>query len=93
MKPPFTSEDADRLLQLADQFLEDWEEDDGKDDFSKSECEARRREWDAIRPLLLAAPDMREALEIAWRRNSNHELMTFEECNKARAALGKAGAT
>ena len=26
MTQQFTSEDADRLLQLADQFLEDWEE-------------------------------------------------------------------
>ena len=56
MTKNFTSEDADRLLQLADQLLEDWEEDDGKDEVSTEECKSRRAEWDAIRPLLAAAP-------------------------------------
>lgn len=54
----FTSEDADRLLGLADQFLEDWEENEGKDD---PECAERRAEWDAIRPLLTAAPVLLDA--------------------------------
>lgn len=63
MKPPFTSEDASRLLQIGDQFLEDWEDDDGKDEISKADCEERRREWDAIRPMLVAAPDMLDALK------------------------------
>lgn len=48
----FTLENADRLLGLADQFLEDWES-EGKDD---PECRERRAEWDAIRPLLANAP-------------------------------------
>jgi hypothetical protein len=50
-----TCEDADRLLGLADQFLGDWEENDGKDD---PECMERRAEWNAIRPLLVAAPSL-----------------------------------
>lgn len=56
--PVFTSEDADRLLQLADQFLEDWEENEGKED---PDCVERRKEWDGIRPLLAAAPLLLEA--------------------------------
>jgi hypothetical protein len=42
--------------------------------------------------LVAAAPDLYAALIVAWQRNAAHELMTFEECNIARAALGKAGA-
>ena len=49
----FTVEDASRLLGLADQFLEDWESDEGKND---PECQERRSEWDAIRPVLANAP-------------------------------------
>ena len=63
----FTTQDADRLLGLADQFLEDWEQSEGKDD---PECIERRAEWNAIRPLLVAAPalfsryeDMAEIVE------------------------------
>ena len=65
MTKTFASEDADRLLQLADQFLTDWEEDDGKDETERADCKERRTEWDAIRPLLVAAPDMLEALQRA----------------------------
>jgi hypothetical protein len=57
----FTTEDASRLLGLADQFMEDWEENEGGD----PECLQRRAEWDAIRPLLVKAPHLFEALE-AW---------------------------
>jgi hypothetical protein len=58
----FTVEDADRLLQLGDQFLEDWEENESKDD---PDCHERRAEWDAIRPLLAAAPDLLKACKAA----------------------------
>ena len=54
----FTPQDADRLLGLADQFLEDWEQNEGKDD---PECVERRTEWNAIRPLLAAAPTLLSA--------------------------------
>ena len=50
---PFTEADADRMLGLADQFLEDWEQNEGKHD---AECGEARMEWDAIRPLLVQAP-------------------------------------
>lgn len=53
---PFTTADADRLLRLADQFLEDWELD------SPRECSERRAEFGAIRPLLVAAPELLAAL-------------------------------
>lgn len=58
----FTTADADRLLGLADQFMEDWEENEGQRD---PECIERRREWDALRPLLMQAPALFKALE-AW---------------------------
>jgi hypothetical protein len=59
----FTSADADRLLALADQLLEDWESNEGKDD---PECKERRAEWNAIRPLLVQAPKLLKALEDAF---------------------------
>ncbi len=58
----FTTADADRLLGLADQFLEDWEQNEGKGD---PECAQRRKEYDAIRPIFVAAPAMLAALEVA----------------------------
>ena len=59
----FTSADADRLLGLADQFLEDWETNEGKND---PEYRERRAEWDAIRPVLVNAPKLLKALEDAF---------------------------
>ncbi len=59
----FTSADADRLLGLADQFLEDWESNEGKHD---PECKERRAEWNGIRPLLVHAPQLLKALEDAF---------------------------
>ena len=59
----FTSADADRLLGLADQFLEDWETNEGRND---PECKKRRAEWDAIRPVLVNAPKLLKALEDAF---------------------------
>jgi hypothetical protein len=56
----FTTQDVDRLLGLADQFLEDWEQNEGKDD---TECVERRAEWNAIRPLLVAAPTLLSGYE------------------------------
>jgi hypothetical protein len=57
---PIITADADRLLGLADQFLEDWEQNEGAYD---PECHERRLEWNAIRPLFLAAPAMLKALD------------------------------
>jgi hypothetical protein len=58
----FTVEDAGRLLGLADQFLEDWESDEGKND---PECKERRSEWDAVRPVLANAPRLLAVLQDA----------------------------
>ena len=58
----FTVDDAGRLLGLADQFLEDWESNEGKND---PECRERRSEWDAIRPLLANAPRLLTILQDA----------------------------
>lgn len=58
----FTEADVDRILGLADQFLEDWEDcqkDEHPDD-RDPDCAERRREFDALRPLLLAAPALAE---------------------------------
>jgi hypothetical protein len=65
MKTHFTYEDVARLLGLGDQFLDDWEENEGADPSSDcyAECKARRQEWDAIRPLLLAAPGLLKTLQ------------------------------
>ena len=72
-----TTKGADRLLGMADQFFEDWEQNEGKDD---PECMERRAEWDAIRPLLAAAPALLEPLkwmlEVADARNCNPKVRT-----------------
>jgi hypothetical protein len=61
----FTTADADRLLGLADQFMEDWEGNEGKHD---PECAERRAEWNAIRPLLVQAPAMLTAIRTIIER-------------------------
>jgi hypothetical protein len=61
--PDFTSEDADRILGLADQFLDDWECNEGQ---HHPECRKRRIEWKALRPLLVRAPRLLNALEDAF---------------------------
>lgn len=57
----FTPADADRLLGFADQFIEDWETDEGAeiDAVERERIEEYRR----IRPLLAAAPCMLDALK------------------------------
>jgi hypothetical protein len=61
----FTTADTDRLLGLADQFMEDWEANEGKHD---PECAERRAEWNAIRPLLVQAPAMLTAIRTIIER-------------------------
>jgi hypothetical protein len=65
----FTTAEADRLLGLADQFLQDWAETAHRHGEAAKECEERAAEWDAIRPLLALAPRFLALLEeadIAW---------------------------
>lgn len=57
---PFTTADVDRILGLADQFLDDWEDDNRRpgtgDLVLDPDAVERRVEWDALRPLLLKLP-------------------------------------
>jgi hypothetical protein len=57
----FTTADADRLLGFADQFIEDWETDEGAD----LDADERERidEYRQIRPLLATAPHLLQALQ------------------------------
>lgn len=62
----FSTADADRLLGLADQFLEDWKEtdrDDRRDGGVDPDLVERQAEFAAIRPLFVAAPEMFSVLQ------------------------------
>lgn len=59
----FTTANADRLLGFADQFIEDWETDEGAE--IDSDERERIEEYRRIRPLLAAAPRMLVALQSA----------------------------
>ena len=61
----FTSAEADRLLGLADQFLQDWTETIRRHGEPAAECEERAAEWEAIRPLLARAPQFLALLDEA----------------------------
>jgi hypothetical protein len=63
MTHPFTTADADRLLGLADQCLEEWAENAMQSGTPDEEYEERNAEWQAIRPLLVAVPQLLDALE------------------------------
>jgi hypothetical protein len=63
MTRTFTTADADRLLGFADRYFEDWAEDAIQAGERDEVYEERHAEWQAIRPLLVAAPDLLEALE------------------------------
>ena len=62
MTHTFTTADADHLLGFADRYLEDWAEDAIQAGERDEVYEERHAAWQAIRPLLVAAPDMRDAL-------------------------------
>jgi hypothetical protein len=59
---PFTTADTDRLLGLADQFLENWAEDAIQSGEPDEDYEQNQEEWQALRPILVAAPDVVGAL-------------------------------
>ncbi|MDO5947968.1 hypothetical protein [Burkholderia cepacia] len=62
----FSTADADRLLGLAYQFLQDWKEtdrDDRRDGGVDPELVERQAEYAAIRPLFVAAPEMFAAIQ------------------------------
>ena len=65
---PFTTADADRLLGLGDQFLEDWADSARRHGECGHDCEERAAEWEAIRPLLASAPNLLAVLGEAETR-------------------------
>lgn len=87
-----TSQDVDRLLGFADQFLENMAMHAGENESeaTDAECEAAAKEFAEIRPLLVAAPDMAEALGALLATKINPEDQS-PWVVKARAALAKAG--
>jgi hypothetical protein len=76
MKDPnlFTTANIDRLLGLADQFLDDWAEDAVQSGKPDADYEERTAEWAFIRPLLLLTPELLKGLtEIAHCSHSSTE--------------------
>ncbi len=59
----YSTTDVDRLLGLADQFLDDWAEDAVQPGQRNPEYEERSAEWEGIRPLLVAAPELLKGLK------------------------------
>jgi hypothetical protein len=59
----WSSEDVDRVLGLTDQFLEDWAEDAVQSGQRDVAYEERSSEWSAMRPLLVAAPELLRGLK------------------------------
>jgi hypothetical protein len=59
----FSMSDVDRILGLADQTLEDWAEDAVQAGNRDLEYEERAAEWKTVRPLLVAAPVLFQALQ------------------------------
>jgi hypothetical protein len=58
-----SSADVDRLLGLADQFLDDWAEDAVQGGKPDDDYEQRSTDWKVIRPLLVSAPAMFKGLK------------------------------
>jgi hypothetical protein len=96
---PFTVEDADRLLGLADQFLEDWAEDAIQAGQPDPDYEERMAEFTAIRTLLMHAPALLQALQIlrtdmlmlqsgAWVPDDDSIQASIDVCETAITAAG-----
>lgn len=57
-----TTQDVDRVLGMADQFLEDWRESVDDDTARDSELEEREKEWPVISALILQRVNAHDAL-------------------------------
>lgn len=80
--------DVDRLLGLADQFLDDWAEDAVQAGKPDRDYEERMAEWTATRPVLLAAPSFLKTLvEIANFCHGSSDPMAKRCGTLARAGL------
>ena len=100
------TQDVDRVLGMADQFLEDWRESVDDDIARDSELEEREKEWPVIRALILQRVNAHDGLVSALRDidetcqaglNSSvysHWSAALEDSMQAaRAALAQAGVT
>ena len=102
-----TTMDVDRVLGMADQFLEDWRESVDDDTARDSELEEREQEWSVIRALILHRVNAHDALVSALRGvmpyaenevsaildlADNDDEHADEECEQATAALESARA-
>jgi hypothetical protein len=83
----FSTQDADRLLGLADEFLADWEENEGKGD---PECLKRRTDYNAIRPLFVAAPALLAALLLVEVDKEGDGFICREAMDQVREAIANA---
>lgn len=83
-----TREDADRVLGLGDQFLEDWALDAVHNGAPDPDYEERNREWRTLRPLFAAAPDLLKALRtIATLRLPPEHHLSKSSVETSRIAL------
>lgn len=80
--------DVDRLLGLADQFLEDWAEDAVQAGKRDPDYEERVAEWAALRPVLLASQEfLRSLVEIASFCDGSSDPMAERCCEIARRVI------
>jgi|HubBroStandDraft_6_1064221.scaffolds.fasta_scaffold3689448_1 hypothetical protein len=83
-----STQDVDRLLGLADQFLDDWAEDAVQGGKPDEDYEQRSTEWKVIRPLLVSAPVMLKGLkEIAHFCQNSSDPVVISCAALARTAL------
>jgi hypothetical protein len=83
-----STRDVDRLLGLADQFLDDWAEDAVQGGKPDEDYEQRSTEWKVVRPLLISAPAMLKGFkEIAHICQGSSDSIAICCAALARAAL------
>ena len=60
-----TADEVDRIVAIADQFLEDWCETDEEQPLSDRDDKltSQLQEWHCVRPLLVAAPRLADLVE------------------------------
>jgi hypothetical protein len=81
-----TNEDADRILGLGDQFLEDWAEDAVQGGSRNIEYEQRNSEWETLRPLFVAAPTLLRALRVIAEIGKRADASSARLCSEIAAA-------
>jgi hypothetical protein len=83
---------VDRLLGMADQFIEDWRESADDDNATDSDLDEREQEWPRVRALILQRVEAHDGLVSALRDViEKHGLPAAEIRIRARAALAAAG--